>query len=223
VDAACVVLPLGDSITEGCCAQPGGGYRIELFRRAVQNGKNLTFVGSQVNGPTSVGERPFPRNHEGRGAHAIDPGNNQTGISGQITDRALSMYRPHIVLLMIGTNDINGNIDIANAPNRLGALIDDITSGAPEALVVVATIIPIGNDGTNERVKAYNAALPNLIASRVAAGKHVALLDNYAAFARDANYRTALMAEYLHPNDAGYVVLGEAFYGAIGHVLPDAP
>jgi lysophospholipase L1-like esterase len=222
-DAACVVLPLGDSITEGCCTQPGGGYRIELFRRAVQNGKNLTFVGSQVNGPSSVAERPFPRNHEGRGAHAIDPGNNQTGISGQITDRALSMYRPHIVLLMIGTNDINGNIDVANAPNRLGALIDDITSGAPDALVVVATIIPIDNTGTNERVKAYNAALPNLVASRVAAGKHVALLDNYAAFARDTNYRTTLLADYLHPNDAGYVVLGEAFYGAISSVLPAAP
>jgi lysophospholipase L1-like esterase len=216
-------LPLGDSITEGCCTQPGGGYRIELFRRAVQNGKNLTFVGSQANGPPSVEERTFPRNHEGRGAHAIDPGNNQTGISGQITDRALSMYRPHIVLLMIGTNDINGNIDVPNAPNRLGALIDDITSGAPEALVVVATIIPIGNDGANERVKTYNAALPNLVASRVAAGKHVTLLDNYAAFSRDTNYRTALMDDYLHPNDAGYVVLGQAFYGAISSVLPAAP
>jgi lysophospholipase L1-like esterase len=189
----------------------------------VLNGKNLTFVGSQVNGPSSVEQRTFPRNHEGRGAHAIDPGNNQTGISGQITDRALSMYRPHIVLLMIGTNDINGNIDIANAPNRLGALIDDITMGAPEALVVVATIIPIGNDGTNERVKAYNAALPNVVASRVAAGKHVVLLDNYAAFARDTNYRMALMGDYLHPNDAGYVVLGQAFYGAISAVLPAAP
>ena len=32
---ACAVLPLGDSITEGCCTAPEGGYRIELFRQAV--------------------------------------------------------------------------------------------------------------------------------------------------------------------------------------------
>jgi hypothetical protein len=44
---------------------------------------------------------------------------------------------------VIGTNDVNGNVDVANAPNRFGKLSDDITTRAPSALVVVATIIPI--------------------------------------------------------------------------------
>ena len=43
------------------------------------------------------------------------------------------------------------------------------------ALVVVATIIPIANDGTNQRIPNYNAAIPGLVASRAAAGKHVVL------------------------------------------------
>ena len=30
---ACVILPLGDSITEGCCAMTIGGYRIEAVQR----------------------------------------------------------------------------------------------------------------------------------------------------------------------------------------------
>jgi lysophospholipase L1-like esterase len=212
------VLPLGDSITEGF-GSSGGGYRVELFRQAVQNGKNLSFVGSLQNGPSSLDNHTFPKNHEGHGGFAIDSGTGHSGISGSITDQAISNYHPNIVLLMIGTNDINGNFDISAAPTRLGKLVDDITTRAPNALVVVATIIPVGNDGTNAKVKSYDAAIPGLISARASAGKHVVLLDNYAAFSKDLNYRTTLMYDYLHPNDAGYVVLGRAFYGAISAVL----
>lgn len=218
---ACVVLPLGDSITEGYgSTAPGGGYRVELFRQAVNSGKNITFVGSLLNGPTTVANRTFPRSHEGHGGYAIDSGTGHSGISGQITDSAILTYRPHIVLLMIGTNDINGNFDVANAPTRLGNLINEITTDAPAALVVVASIIPIDNSGTNQRVQTYNAAIPGVVNQAVAAGKHVVFLDNYAAFTRDANYRTTLMYDYLHPNDAGYVVLGQSFYGVISAALP---
>lgn len=215
----CSLLPLGDSITEGF-GSSGGGYRVELFRQAAQNGKNITFVGSLQNGPTTVDGRTFPRRHEGHGGYTIDTDSSHSGISGSITDQAIANYHPHIVLLMIGTNDINGNVNVNAAPNRLGTLIDDITTRAPNALVVVATIIPIANDATNARVKPYNSAVAGVVSMRASAGKHVVLLDNYAAFSKDANYKTTLMYDYLHPNDAGYAVLGRAFYGAIGPVLP---
>ena len=48
-------------------------------------------------------------------------------------------------------------------------------------------------------------------------------LDNYAAFSLNPNFATALMADGLHPNDAGYVVLGQSFYTAIAPVLPAGP
>jgi lysophospholipase L1-like esterase len=217
--AACSVLPLGDSITEGY-GSSGAGYRVELFTLAVQNSKNLTFVGSLQNGPSTVANRAFPQHHEGHDGYTIDSGTGHSGISGSITDQAIANYHPNIVLLMIGTNDINGNIDIATAPNRLGNLIDDITTRAPNALVVVATIIPIANAGTNQNVKTYDATIPGLVSARASAGKHVVLVDNYAAFSQDPNYQTSLMYNYLHPNDAGYAVLGRAFYGAIGALLP---
>jgi lysophospholipase L1-like esterase len=217
--ASCAVLPLGDSITEGY-GSSGGGYRVELFKQAVQNGKSLTFVGSLQIGPDMVANRTFPKHHEGHGGYTIDSGTGQSGISGSITDQAIANYHPDIVLLMIGTNDINGNIDVAAAPTRLGNLIDDITMRAPNALVVVATIIPIANDGTNQKVKTYDDALGGVVNSRASAGKHVVLLDNYAAFSKDPSYRTTLMFDYLHPNDAGYAVLGQSFYGAISALLP---
>jgi len=220
---ACVVLPLGDSITEGYLPSgANGGYRVELFRQAVRAGKNITFVGTQMNGPTTVENRTFPRRHEGRGGYTI-AGGGQGAIAGSVTDTAISTYHPNIVLLMIGTNDINGNINVSTAPTRLGQLIDEIIMDAPTALVVVATIIPIANDGTNQRIPNYNAAIPGLVATRVAAGKHVMLVDNYAAFVRDSNFRTTLMIDNLHPNDAGYARLGQTFYDAIAPLLPAGP
>jgi lysophospholipase L1-like esterase len=214
---ACIVLPLGDSITEGCCTAPYGGYRIELFRQALANRKSITFVGALTNGPDSVEGQSFPKRHEGHGGFTI------SGISGMITNNALTNYHPHIVLLMIGTNDINGNVDINNAPTRLGTLIDDITTRSPSSLVVVASIIPSRTDGTNQRFQAYNTSMRSLVQMRATAGKHVVFLDNYAAISKDSNYKTALLADNLHPNAAGYVILGQSFYGVIGGLLAAAP
>jgi len=220
---ACAVLPLGDSITEGYLPSgANGGYRVELFRQAGLAGKNVTFVGTQMNGPTTVDNRTFPRRHEGRGGYTI-AGGGQGALAGTVTDTAISTYHPNIVLLMIGTNDINGNINVATAPTRLGQLIDEIITDAPTALVVVASIIPVADNNTNARVQTYNAAIPALVNTRAAAGKHVVFLDNYAAFITDPNYRTSLMVDTLHPNAAGYAVLGRAFHGAISALLPAAP
>ena len=217
------VMPLGDSITEGYLPSgANGGYRVELFRQAVRAGKNITFVGTQQNGPTTVENRTFPRRHEGRGGYTIAAG-GQGALAGTVTDTAISMYHPNIVLLMIGTNDINGNINVSTAPTRLGQLIDEIIADAPSALVVVASIIPIANDGSNQRIPNYNAAIPGLVATRAAAGKHVVFLDNYAAFIKDTNFRTSLMVDNLHPNAAGYDLLGRTFYDAIAALLPAGP
>ncbi len=212
---ACNVMPVGDSITEGCCTAPMGGYRMELYRQALANDKNITFVGTLTNGPDTVDGQPFPKRHEGHGGWKI------AQIAGVI-DNAISSSNPHIVLLKIGTNDINGNDDINNAPNRLASLIDKITNDAPNALLVVSAIIPTTNDGTNQRVQAYNTAIRAKAEAAAAAGKHVVFVDNYAAFTDNANYKTALMADGLHPNTAGYEVLGESFYNVISGMLPDA-
>lgn len=213
---ACLVMPLGDSITEGCCTTTIGGYRIELFRQVVRNGKNITFVGSAPpNGPTTVENRQFPRNHEGHGGWTIEQ-------IDSIASTTLQTNKPHIVLLKIGTNDVNANRDLANAPTRLGRLIDAITTQAPSALLVVSSIIPTRTASTNQRVQTYNAAIPGLVATRAMAGKHVVFVDSYRAFTQTANYQSALMSDDLHPNDTGYALIGRTYYDAITTVLRPA-
>jgi lysophospholipase L1-like esterase len=183
-------------------------------------GKNVTFVGTQMNGPNTVDNKTFPKRHEGHGGYTISGGGNG-GIAGTITDSAISMFHPNIVLLMIGTNDVNDGLS-SGAPTRLGQLMDEIITDAPSALLVVASIIPIANN-TSNAVQTYNAAIPGLVSTRVAAGKHVAFVDINAAFVKDPSYKTSLMVDNLHPNATGYTLLGKTFYDAISGVLPAGP
>jgi lysophospholipase L1-like esterase len=94
-----------------------------------------------------------------------------------------------------------------------------ITKDVPSALLVVSSIIPIKDDNTNQKVKTYNATIPTTV-NEAAAGKHVIFVDNYAALVADSNWKTTDMYDNLHPNDAGYVVLGQTWYSAISALLP---
>lgn len=215
---ACVVLPLGDSITDGFPFE-NGGYRVELFNQAVLGSQRLTFVGRLANGPNTVAGMTFPRNHEGYSGYTIVTG-VRTGISGSLTDTAIATFRPHIILLMIGTNDVDLSVDLVNAPARLGALLDEIIAGAPNALLVVAQLTPTTTDAENVRFQAYNAAIPGLVQQRASAGKHVIRVDMYGAFTANVNYKTAYMNDNLHPNPAGYTLMGQTWYAAIRSYLP---
>jgi hypothetical protein len=212
----CVIMPYGDSITEGFPIW--GGYRIELFRMALAAGKDITFVGSAENGPNQVDGVAFPKKHEGHGGWTIqDSGNNQ-GIF-KLAGPSITQYKPHIITLMIGTNDINGNIDVNNAPNRLNQLLDEIYKNAPDVLVILAQIVPSQTDGLNARISTYNAAFPDIVAGQVAKGRNLILIDMYSAFTRDANYKNSLLGDNLHPNQAGYARMAEVWFETLSPFL----
>jgi len=77
--------------TEGF-GSSGGGYRVELFRQALQNSKNISFVGSLENGASTVQNQTFPKKHEVHGGYTIDSDTGHSGISGSITAQALANY-----------------------------------------------------------------------------------------------------------------------------------
>jgi lysophospholipase L1-like esterase len=212
-------MPFGDSITEGYPVY--GGYRVHLFELALEADQEITFVGSATNGPETVEDgTDFPRDHEGHGGYTIDTnaGRGTNGIS-QFVVPSMNSYEPDIITLMIGTNDLNGNIDVNSAPTRLGALLDSIYAVDPDVLVVLAQIVPTRSDGTNQVVRTYNEAMPALVASRTDAGRHLVLVDMYEAFTRDDDYKTALLGDNLHPNEAGYARMAETWHEVLSPYL----
>jgi lysophospholipase L1-like esterase len=121
---------------------------------------------------------------------------------------------------MIGTNDVDTGWMPETNGDRLGLLLDRIIMYAPNALIVLAQMVPTTDDNENIAVQAYNAKMPNLVKTRADAGKHVIMVDMYGAFTKNANYKTEYMNDKLHPKDAGYVVMAQVWYDAIGKLFP---
>ncbi|WP_437587720.1 SGNH/GDSL hydrolase family protein [Sorangium sp. So ce1000] len=197
----CKVLPLGDSITFGLGFD--GGYRVELFHLAHQDGHEITYTGTQqMNGPAMVDGVPFPRNHEGISGETIQQ------IANRVPTPALRDI-PHIVLLHAGTNDMYQNPN--GADTRLGALLDELIADAPDALIVVSNIIPFPN-GANA-VSAYNAKVPGVVQERANKGAHVLFVDQFKDFP------TSELGDGVHPNQTGYARMARAWYAAISDYL----
>jgi lysophospholipase L1-like esterase len=213
-------MPLGDSITDGGGVE-GSAYRLDLFKLSLASDKKLTFVGSHESGPAEIDGVPFPRHQEGHSGWTIADGGGRDGLYDQMQGW-LAATPPDIITLMIGTNDCDIQLDLANAPMRLGLLLDRIAEHAPNALTVVAQIVPTTDDAGNERVQAYNAAIPGLVKTRADQGKHVISVDMYGAFTKNPSYKTEYMNDKLHPKQAGLVVMAETWWAAIGSLLPPA-
>jgi lysophospholipase L1-like esterase len=192
-------MPLGDSITEG--TQVSGGYRIGLWQRLAAAGYRVDLVGSQFNGPGSLGDH----DHEGHPGWRIDQ------VDGSVTGWVRATT-PRTVLLHLGTNDILQNFNVAGAPGRLSTLIDHITAAAPAADVFVATLIPLSSASQEAAARTFNAALPGIVQSRVSAGKRVHLVDMHAALT------TADLIDGIHPTAGGYDKMAAVWYAALRSV-----
>ncbi len=191
------VMPLGDSLTDGYNIP--GGYRTELWPKFVAGGLTIDFVGSLVNGPASLPDQQ----HEGHSGWRIDQ------IAGSIVTW-LTAYRPDIVLLMIGTNDMVQDFDVAAAPARLSALIDQITTTTPAARIIVASIPRMGGSPYIERIQAYNATIPGIVSAQAGQGKSVTFVDMFAAITP-----SDLHTDFTHMAASGNAKMADVWYPAI--------
>ncbi|HEU5075750.1 MAG TPA: SGNH/GDSL hydrolase family protein [Polyangiaceae bacterium] len=206
-------MPFGDSITDGVGSSDQAGYRTRLFELVVQANQKLTFVGSRSSGPAMIAGQSFPRNHEGHPGWTIDPGfvSFGDGISTLIPEPAFNTL-PHIVLLMIGTNDVNAEQGTDSIADRLEPLLDAIVATAPEALIVVAVPTPLSWNPAS--LQTYSQRIPEIVAERVAQGEHMLVADMSQMPA------SGLASDGVHPNDQGYVYMADVWYEAIKDVLP---
>ena len=192
------ILPVGDSITFGINQE--GSYRIELFHKAVQATQKITYTGTLQNGPQTVDSMPFPRRYEATSGITIN------GISTQITNNKTLNMPTDIITVHIGTNDMYMNTSSANptdAPANLGKLLDKLIAGMPNALIVVAKIIPLQSGAS--AVTTYNNAIPGVVQTRVAAGKHIIIVDLNTGFPP-----SGMSSDNVHPNTSGYAWMGDS-------------
>ncbi|MFJ5997494.1 ricin-type beta-trefoil lectin domain protein [Streptomyces sp. NPDC092370] len=189
------VLPLGDSITWGVGSSTGNGYRGPLWNRLAADGHPLDFVGTERSGSMSDNDN---QGHPGYKIHQV----------AALTDASLTRYRPNVVTLHIGTNDLNESYQVSTATARLRSLVGQITAAAPDATVLVASLV-VSTSGSEEQYRAaYNQAIPQIVRDAQSAGKRVAYVDM-------SSLTTADLVDALHPNDSGFQKMADAFHRGI--------
>jgi len=191
------ILPLGDSITFGQNATGNGdGYRLSLAEHL--NSYNFLFVGTQRSGDMADN---YSEGH---------PGYTISQISN-VCQPGLDM-RPNVVLLHAGTNDMTyaetANEPYADAPKRLGDLIDKVLATNPDAVVLVAQIITVAREDIKGRVNTFNAAVPAVVKQRADAEKKVEVVNMELV-------RDDMLFDGIHPTAAGYAVMGKVWFNTL--------
>ena len=185
-------LGIGDSITAGDGSSDDQGYKLKL-----QNLLAPYFARAEV----------LTRGREG----------DSSIETAQVIRRTLRDADPAYALVMLGTNDWNDQTCQHEGPSAcytidaLRTIIDE-TKGW-HTLPVLATIIP----GNPTRVPAGRNAWDDDMNARIkalAGQQNVALADLNADFKAAGNL-SALFADDVHPNDAGYQVMAQGWFKAI--------
>lgn len=152
------------------------------------------------------------------------------GISGQTTPQMLIRFRPdvidlkpQVVVILAGTNDIAGN----TGPTTLDAIEENLMSMVESAKfhnihVVLASLLPVcdyikpqTNRRPPEKIIALNAWMKDYAQKNglVYLDYYSAMLDDKKMFKQDLTY------DGLHPNAAGYEVMGPLAEKAIAAAL----
>jgi hypothetical protein len=226
------ILPLGDSITRGSYLAQKDGKAMGMphplggvWRRILQDklraaGIAFDFVGAlnyAAFGRDGVIDPSFDPDHHGLAGFSnsriltggIVPtpadvlaslGVKEIQVPGIV--EVLKQQQPDLILLMSGTNDLD-----AAARDRL---IRTIGESSP-AHLLVATILPQKAPRPGwQKVDAYNASLPALVAAQKAAGKRITLVDMHAAITTDD-----LLADDVHPNKTGMDKMAATWFAAL--------
>ncbi|BAZ08398.1 G-D-S-L family lipolytic protein [Calothrix sp. NIES-4071] len=197
------IMPLGDSITQGFVGQDS--YRRPLWFDLKNAGYNVDFIGSVR--WTTEGITPptpdFDLDNEGHGGWTSD----------QLLDNVdefASSNRPDVVLLHIGTNDLNIDRSPESIINNIGGIIQKLRNENQNVKVLLAQIIP---DGSPDRSAPLNALIPGLAASISTTQSPVIVVDQYTGF----NLSDTL--DTFHPNSTGEWKMATRWFDTLKTVL----
>jgi lysophospholipase L1-like esterase len=152
------------------------------------------------------------------------------GISGQTTAQMLLRFYPDVVALkpkavvfLAGTNDIGGNlgpVTLESIENNLAAMAD--LARANGIRVVMASLTPVCDyhrpqiaQRPPEKILALNRWIQDYCARN-----HFVFLDYFNSTVDDKGFfKTEITNDGLHPNEAGYAIMGPLAQKAIDQAL----
>lgn len=217
------VMCVGDSITEGKFAN-SGGYRKVLQTLLRDNGYNILYVGKEDNGApenrTGFSNGMENPNHEGYGSFRIDEilnGGTREGHTAPPFSKTLEAFHPDVILMMLGTNDVLGNYELATIADRLDQLVETVFAANPKTTLILAKPTPLTGD-RETKLNAYCAQITDLVAKKQAQGRNIVIADMHSAL------DLADLPDKVHPNLLGFQKMAAVWYEALtGEKAPALP
>jgi lysophospholipase L1-like esterase len=125
---------------------------------------------------------------------------------------------PKLAVLMIGTNNSNGDDNTAEEiADGIIAICRKIQTKCPKTKILILAIFPRGPEPSAQREKNAKASL---LASKIADGKTIYYLDiNDKFLTKDGFLTMKIMPDYLHPNEAGYKIWAEAIESKVAELM----
>ncbi len=218
---------IGDSITQSNAdGDSNGSPRKSHYSLLTAAGYNFTYTGhftANIDGLPNTGSTASTNlYHYHSGVSGSTIGNNSNGRTNMTNSipqwwnsGRLASRKPNIVLIMLGTNDIDLNDDITNAPARMKNLINTILTqaGTSPPSIFISQIPPnLGSATEDQNVVTYNNGLSNIVSELKSEGKDVTLVDNYTPIKANTGL---LMRDSLHTNAAGNSVLAQQWFNSI--------
>ncbi|UCE05707.1 MAG: hypothetical protein JSW07_19270, partial [bacterium] len=196
------IMPLGNSITHGVHgSNPIGGFRDDLADLLLNEGINFDMVGTLHDGTNYY---PY---HEGH------PGKTAGYLANNITTW-LSATDPDIVLLHIGTNDINSYYSNTKIRNDIEGILENIWSYNSDIPVLLCSLIP-RNDSLNYTNTDLCRLVHQLTVEKLAEGKLIRYIGQNEVWVTHSNWRYAYLYDAFHPNNAGYHVMAEVYFNMV--------
>ncbi|HEY7089886.1 MAG TPA: NPCBM/NEW2 domain-containing protein, partial [Tepidisphaeraceae bacterium] len=198
------IMPLGDSITEGWSGH--GSYRPWLWNSLANAGYVVDLVGGQTGIASGIAppNPNYDQNHEGHSGFLADQ------VKSNIVAWA-NANKPDIVLLHIGTNDLNSGQTNASTDTDIRGIIDNLRTVVPNVKILLAQIIPLASNisGTVD----LNGRIATIASQKTTAQSPITLVDQYSGF------NTSNLWDGIHPNDTGDQQMAAKWYSALAGIL----
>ena len=226
------VMPMGDSITEGRVAGPlsipFGGYRSFLEKKLLATGYApcFDFVGRKNSGSG------YDNDHNSSsGAMVSYDYNDILSVQTEVNNGVIEQYRPDIILLQIGTNDIScqyplvADMDINTLHLRLKKLVDDIFERASKDTALYLASIPymVGTyQRFNSDVNRYNAYIKKIVVLEQQQGRKCEFVDINSVL-DETTTGDLKLGDLVHPTVLGYQKMADRWYDVLSEYFPDEP
>jgi len=192
--------------------------------RVKQGNVDLLMIGDSItHGWESGGKKYWDKYYEPRNAVNMGfSGDRTQHVLWRLEHGHLEGISPKLAVLMIGTNNSNGDDNTAEEiADGIIAICNKIRAECPKTKILILAIFPRGPEPSPQREKNNKASL---LASKIADGKVIHYLDvNNKFLTADGFLSMKIMPDYLHPNEEGYRIWAEAIEPKVAELMGVEP